>query len=225
METIKLSTQKRDLKMKAKNLRLNSKVPCVCYGPAEEPLALEADYQELRKTYQKAGTSSVIKLEIHGLKDELNVLIKDLQFNPISNKIEHVDFIRVNMNKPVYAVVPIKLIGKSKAVTDLGGVLEHQKSEVEIKCLPKYLMHEIEVDVSVIEDFHTSIHLRDLNLGEHVEIMDNLDDVIATVGMTRVEVEEPVAVEAAAPSAADVPASAQKSPEQKAEGKTEQKSK
>jgi len=200
MENIILQVKKRDLSVKPKYLRVQFLVPGICYGMNKEEIPLEVPYQACRKMYENAGTNTIIKLEGEGIPEDLNVLIQDLEYHPVTNKIEHIDFLRVDMNKPVYATVPLTFIGVSPAVLELGGTLTHHKHEIEIKCLPKYLIHDLQVDVSPIIDFHTSIHIKDLIVGEGVEIIDSPDDVVATAVRQTVEEvapKEEVAVEGA----------------------------
>ncbi len=173
----------------AKYLRAENFIPAVCYGAKQDAVSLKVDYQTFRKMYSKAGTNTVIQLDGEGL-DHLDVLVHDVDYDPVTDNIMHIDFLRIEKNKPVHAMVPIVITGKAPAVADLGGILLHHKHEVEIKCLPKDLIHEIEVDVTKLVDFHTSVHVSDLVVSQAVEILDAPDDVIVNVSAPKTETAE-----------------------------------
>ncbi|MEK7447724.1 MAG: 50S ribosomal protein L25, partial [Patescibacteria group bacterium] len=97
----------------------------------------------------------------------------------------------------ITASIPLNFTGDSKAVIDLSGSLITNKSEVEVECLPADLPHEIEVDISVLEDFEAVIHVKDIKVPEGVEIKDDLEETVALVEPPRseeelAELEEPV---------------------------------
>ncbi|KKP39462.1 MAG: ribosomal 5S rRNA E-loop binding protein Ctc/L25/TL5, large subunit ribosomal protein L25 [Candidatus Peregrinibacteria bacterium GW2011_GWF2_33_10] len=189
MSTLTLTAKKRDLAVKAKYLRAKSLIPCICYGNKKNAMPIQIDYQEFRKIFKNAGYSTVLKLQTEDFADQLDVMVQDVQYHPVNGTIEHVDLVMVDMNKPIHAVVPFIFVGKAAAVTEFGGTLEYQKKEVNIKCLPKDLIHEIEVDVTPVKDFHTSIHLRDIVVNPVIEILDSLDDVIVTATKPKAEEE------------------------------------
>lgn len=199
MEMTLLPAELRTSGEKAKAVRQRSRIPAVYYGHGKKNLSLSLDYQTFRKTFDKAGESTVVELSIDGQK--VPVLIYDVQYNPVTDRISHVDFYHVDMEKEVTTKVPVKLVGMAPAVKNLGGILTTHKHEITIRCLPKYLIHSVEVDVSSLEDFHSSIHVKSLKVSPEVKILDDPEDAIANVRPVRVEEEAPkpeaVAVEGA----------------------------
>jgi len=122
METIKLEVTTRESNLSAKQLRDSKFVPCVYYGKGEKNLSLQAEYQPLRQVYLKAGHSSLVELNIDG-KTKKKVLIQDIQVHPLTLKIEHIDFMHVNLKEEITTSIPIEVVGVSLAVKDFGGVM------------------------------------------------------------------------------------------------------
>lgn len=188
METIALEVKSRNAEVSAEDVRRQDLIPCVFYGHKTENKSLEVDYQTFRKVYDKAGGNTVIELDIDG-KDKTNVLIHDLQYDPVTGKFTHVDFKFVDLNKEVTTDVPLVATGESNAVKDLGGTLQ-TRDAVTVKCIAKNIPHEIEFDITSLEDFNSSIHIGDLKLPEGVEILDDPELTVASVAAPRAEEEE-----------------------------------
>lgn len=197
METIELNASKRNKSHSATFVRAQGKIPAEFYGRGMDNLSIEMDYQAFRKAFKAAGESTIIDLKIEG-GASLKVLVHDVQYDPLSDQIRHVDFINVRMDEEVHTHIPLEFVGVSNAVKNLGGVFNAPISEVEVKCLPKYLVHSIQVDISVLEDFTHSIHVRDLVIPEGITVLNDPDLSVAAVGAPRVEEEAPA--ETAAPA-------------------------
>jgi len=197
MEKIKLQAKKREIFGKqVSSLRREGLVPVVLYGKGKENMSLSVDKKEFDRVYKMSGGSTIIQVEIDGEKTK-NVLVKEVAHNPVNDSIIHADFYQIKMSEKITAQIPLNFIGDSKAVIDLGGSLITNKSEVEIECLPADLPHEIEVDISVLEDFESVIHLKDIKVPEGVEIKDDIEETVANVEPPRseeemAELEEPV---------------------------------
>lgn len=196
MPTLMLQAERRSLTIKPRKVRNSGKIPAVSYGRGKEASHLALDYQGFRKIFAKAGENTVIELDIEGQKAP--VLIHDVQYDPVSDRISHVDFYLVDMTKEVTTKVPVKCIGLAPAVKNLGGILTVHKHEITVRCLPKDLIPVIEVDVTSLENFHSSIHLKDLKFPPTLKIMDSLEDTIVNVRPPKIEEEEAKPAEAAA---------------------------
>lgn len=181
----KLEVQSRDTSQSAKNLRAEGVIPAVLYGEGVENQNFQMDYQTFRRLYKEAGGNTIIDLDVAGKK--FKALVQHVDFDPVTDKMTHVDFINVRMDKEITAKVPLEFVGQAPAVKDLGGILTHAQEEVEVKCLPDALIHSIEVDVSGLEDFHTSITVGDLTVPEGVEILDDLELPVASVSAPQEE--------------------------------------
>jgi large subunit ribosomal protein L25 len=131
-------------------------------------------------------------------------MIKDVQIDPLTRKMEHIDFVRVLMDEVVRTTVPVHVIGSAPGVK-VGGMLDTQIRELHIECLPNAIPDSIDVDISNL-NMHEFIHVSDLKLPEGVKVLEDLERVV--VGVTHLRaVEEPTAptVEAgAAPAEPEV---------------------
>lgn len=210
MESILLEAAARKLTDKGKALRAGGRIPAIYYGRARENMPLQLEYQKFKKVFEKAGENTIVELSVDGKK--YPVLVYDVQYDPISDAITHVDFMHVDMQKEVTTSVKVVIVGVAPAVKNLGGILDIQKHEIKIKCLPKDLIHSIEVDVSGIVDFHTSVHVKDLKLPSVIKILDNETDTVVTAVPPKAEEEEvkpaeavAVPAEGAAPAGAPAP--------------------
>ena len=145
--TINGSTRKALGKKSTKDLRKQDMVPCVLYGESE-PIhftAKEIDFSKLVYT-PNAHTVKII-LE----KKELDAILQDIQFHPLSDKILHIDFYQLNENKEVSMEIPVKTEGSAPGVLITGGVLILNQRKLKVKALPKNLPDFITVDISNLE--------------------------------------------------------------------------
>jgi len=195
--TIKLNANLRtNLGRKAKYVREAGKIPAVVYGHKTENANLELNYVEFVKILEEAGESTILDVSVDG-KEPLKALISDVQYSPVSGRISHVDLHQVNMKEKINAHVEIKFVGESRVVKEESGMIMHNISEVEIRCLPSDLIHEIIVDVSSLNNFDDTITLAGLNLPSNIEILDHEDeDIVAIAVEPKAQVEEAPAVEA-----------------------------
>ena len=190
MDFVQLVAEKRDTALKPKHLRSKSILPAEFYGHGKENLSLQMDYQAFRHAYKKAGESTVIELEVGGQKEPITVLVHEIQYDPMTGKILHVDFKNVRMDEEVNTNIPLEFVGIAPAVKDLSGILMTNISELEVKCLPKYLVHSIEVDITSLEDFNAVIHVSDLIVPENIEVITDPERSVVTVMAPREEEEE-----------------------------------
>lgn len=197
MDTIALSSQQRDTTQTNNALRKSNLVPCIVYGNETDNVQIMCDYNTLFKVYAKAGESTVIDLDVNG--KTLPVLIHAIDFDPVSDRIIHVDFYAVNLKKAIEANVPLHFVGVSPAVKDEGGVLVTIRDHVTVECLPRDLPHAIDVDISAMVEFDVALHVSDIIVPKGVTILDEPDTGIATVQQPRSAVE--ASADAAAPAA------------------------
>jgi large subunit ribosomal protein L25 len=207
MDTLVLEAQTRDAKVLPRSLRRMKQIPAVVYGPANEPFSISMEYQAFRRTFKEAGESSLIDLKIEGGKT-YKVLVHDVQFNPISDVIDHVDFLSVRMDQLLTTTIPVELVGIAPAVKDHGGILTLPQQEIPVRCLPGDLIKTITIDVSGLKTFHDSIHARDLQISDKIQVMLDPDASVVTVLPPRKEDE--TAAAAATPAAAAAPAAGAK---------------
>jgi large subunit ribosomal protein L25 len=180
METITLKAEVRTLMGRDTiDLRLNNVIPVVVYGMGEEALSLQVSRSQFDRVYGQAGESTVVQLDLDG--KQIPVLIHDMQIEPQTDFTIHADFLRVDMTKKVEAGIQIVFIGEAAAVETLGGTLVQNLDEVEVRALPGALVREIEVDISKLATFDDAIHVSDIVVPAGIEILTEMDTVVATV--------------------------------------------
>jgi large subunit ribosomal protein L25 len=184
--TLKVEVRSERGKQLAK-ARKEGKLPAIVYGPKEESQALFVDQRTFDKLFKDAGESTIITLM--GLKEDTEVLVHDIAFDPIRGGVTHVDFYAIERGKELTVDVPLEYIGEAPAIK-LGGTLTKVLHEVEVTCRPSKLPQHIVVDVSALVDFETQIHVKDIVVPEGVTITNDLEDVVALVQVVEEEVEE-----------------------------------
>jgi large subunit ribosomal protein L25 len=178
----------------AKKLRKNNQIPATFYGPSREPLKLAMDYPELEGLIKRSGGENIIldlKVKSEDGTQTWNVILKDLQIDPIRDTYLHADFYEISMDKEITVNVPIHLINTPAGVEEEGGILQHVRRELSVSCLPDKLIEALEVDVSQLE-IGDSVHIRDLVLPEGIKSLDEENLTIAVVAPPTVMPEEAV---------------------------------
>jgi len=197
MLTAKSCTEKNG---KAKNIRGQGFVPAVIYGPNIGNSNIKIEKLELERTLSSAGESSLIDLIIDN-KPAMKVIAKQIQRDIIKDNIIHVDFYQVDMNKRIAIEIPLNFIGKSKAESELGGILVKNIDSIKAECLPGDLVDKIDVDTSGLVAYNDVIKVSDLICPQDITLVNKEDEVIASVVEPRrveeeKEEEEEVAEEA-----------------------------
>lgn len=193
VDKVKLSAKTRDLTgKKVKQLRNNGEIPAVLYGTGRKPAVITLDAHDFALLYRTAGGNTIVEVTIEdaeGNKEKKNALIYKVDVDPVKGKILHADLLQIKMNEKITATIPLKFVGDSAAVIDLGGSLLTVRDEVEVECLPGDLPHEIEVNIGDLTDFDSVIHVSDLAVSENVAILGDLEETIAYVEAPRTDEE------------------------------------
>lgn len=189
-EKYTLTAKKREKsKHSARDSRKAGNVPGVIYGHGVDPVSISVHYSDLLRTFRKAGQSAVIDLDVDG--KSVKVLIHRYTLDPVRNTFTHADFLAVNMKEKTMVRVPLHFVGESDAVKNLGGVFLSNHNELEIRCLPSEIPHEIEVEISSLENLHDHITIENLDLPEALEIMHlDLKTVLCSITGRAAEEEE-----------------------------------
>ncbi len=215
MKTITIEGQLRTESGKAstRQLRSQDKVPGVIYGGAKE-INFSAPAASLKPlVYTPDFQFAEVKLDGESFK----CILKDLQFDKVSDKLIHIDLLELVEDKRVIAAIPLKFTGSAAGVK-AGGNLQTKMKSLKVKTLPKYLKENIEVDVTNLE-LNGNIRVEDVKI-EHYEILNSPRIPIASVTLTRELKQEEAAVtpEAAAPAATATPAATTTAPSKPAAG-------
>lgn len=182
-----LTAEKRtDTGKRAKRLLTGGRLPAVVYGPKQESTPVTLSAREFEKVLRDAGESSVVGLT--GLGETLQVLIHDVDLDPVTSTPRHVDFYAIEKGAKVEVAVPLEFVGESAAVK-AGANLVKVLHELEIEAAPADLPHEITVDISVLVAVGDQIHVRDLVIPKGVEVKAEPDQVVALIQEVTEEVE------------------------------------
>jgi large subunit ribosomal protein L25 len=185
---ITLKVEKREAKADVAALRKAGKIPAVFYGKKEASTPITVSAVDFIKTYKSAGESTVVILKGEGV--EVESLIHDMDLHPVTGKPQHVDFYVFEKGKKIKVDVPLEFVGVAPAVKELGGTLIKVLHTIEIEALPKDLPHKIEVDISALVDFKSSIKAGDIKLPAGVELAAKADDIVASAAEAKAEEEE-----------------------------------
>ncbi|MFA6397356.1 MAG: 50S ribosomal protein L25 [Candidatus Paceibacterota bacterium] len=186
----KLQAKKRDTKENLEFLRKSGQIPAVFYGSDKKTTSISINKIEFDKIWKEAGESSTITLESESGKIE--TLIHDVQVDPISNLPIHIDFLVIDINKPVEVEVSLDFTGISPAIKNGLGILVKVLHEVQVEALPKDLPHEIKVDISTLENLDDQILAKDVILPSGVTMITDKDDVVVMIGQMKEEKEEEI---------------------------------
>ncbi|MCW5850410.1 MAG: 50S ribosomal protein L25 [Anaerolineae bacterium] len=195
-QQIDLPAQQRTITgKKVSQLRRTGIIPAVVYGHHKAATNIQVDERALHQTLMRAGMNRLINIQLGA--EGVMALVRDIQREPISQRVVHVDFLAVAMDEPITANVPIHLEGVAPAL-DQGGTLLQALAEIEIRALPADLIAGVTVDVSKLADYDAVIHVRDIQVPERVEVLTDGDELVAKVAPPAVEEEEVAAEEAPA---------------------------
>jgi len=182
----------------ARRLRRSGKTPGILYG-GPSPVNIAVDPREVfRIIHGHEGSTQLLRMTFAGSKDSRMVILRDLQLDPVSEDLVHVDLQEVNMDKPIQVTVALRHVGEPIGVRDTQGILEMVLREVQVSCLPANIPEDIKADVSnlAIGDVLT---VAELAVPEGVRVLTDRAQAVATVAPPAVEeVAAPVAVVAGA---------------------------
>lgn len=155
----------------SRKLRMDNKTPGVLYSGGKQAVALQCDAAELyKKLFEIRRRNAVITLSIEGDdKGERHVLLQEVQKNPTTDSVLHVDFLEIALENPVIFTVPLKYVGTPKGV-DMGGELRVMAHSVRLQGCPLDIPDDVEVDIKGL-DKGQSLHYEDITLPEKVKML------------------------------------------------------
>ncbi len=204
--TIKATGRNVEGKGASRRLRRTAQLPAIVYGAGAAPQAIQIEHEQIwLASHHEWFYSSILNLDVDGKVEQ--VLLRDMQRHPYKQLIMHLDFQRVSADQALRASVPLHFLNedKSPAGKTAGVLVLHELNEVEVSCLPKDLPEFIEVDLGALK-VGDIIHLSELKLPAGVEIPElklGKEHDVAVVIAKHAKEED---VDAAAPDAAEVPA-------------------
>jgi large subunit ribosomal protein L25 len=174
----------------ARALRRQGKLPAILYGPGTEPFLLAVDTIDLEQALKKGQVEHVLfNIVVHNNGETFikSAMIKELQTDPISRNLLHVDFYEIAMDRKITVKVPVVTTGKSPGV-ELGGILQIIRRELEVFCFPNEIPETIEVDITGL-DIGDSVHVQDIIPEGNIEIPSDVNFTVITVISPKVEEE------------------------------------
>lgn len=208
MKTIDLKVQARETvgKKAAKEVRRQGKVPAILYGRGVTPTPLAVDVKEFhRATHTRAGGNVLISLKVEGAKGkkETTCLIKEVQRDPVTDEVWHIDFTTISLTEKIQVKVPLRILDVEQSIgMKEGGVLDVVHHEIEVECLPTAIPERLELSGKGLK-IGDVIHLKELSFPEGVTPLLGPEEVIVTLHPPRKE-EEAAAAAAEAPTEPEV---------------------
>ncbi|HEU4712271.1 MAG TPA: 50S ribosomal protein L25 [Pyrinomonadaceae bacterium] len=187
----------------ARRARREGMVPITIYGGGAETVAAVAPLRDLAAILRtEAGRNTIFTVEVDGV-GATEVMFHDRQIDPVKGRLIHADLTRLVKGQKIEVTVPLHLSGEPVGVKEKQGVLEQIIREIQIRCEPREIPDSIDIDVTHL-DVHDLLHVSDIKVAEGIEILTDADQVIATVGIVKEEVEAPVAGEGEEPAEPEV---------------------
>jgi large subunit ribosomal protein L25 len=193
MKKLSLKVEKRKVfGRKVKKLRQEGVIPANIYGRNVRSEAVEVNSVDFSKVYKDAGETQVVYLELGGEKRP--VLIHNVQKNPVTGELVHVDFLQIDLKEKVTASIGVVGVGESPAEKQGLGTIVFYTDEIEVEALPTDLPEKLEVDLSSIKEINQVILVKDLNIDmSKINVRTNPDEIVVKLEPFEEEKEEAAA--------------------------------
>jgi large subunit ribosomal protein L25 len=186
-------------------LRNKGHIPANLYGYGTESVAVSVDEPEFIKAYREVGKNGVINLNVDG--KNFSVMVQEMQIHPLRNVVTHIDFIAIDLNKETEADVPVVLSGESPGVKE-GGILQRVLATVSVRALPADFPEQLEASVDGL-NISDSLYVKDLPKASNYEILNEEDEVVASVTPPKIQDDETDPDTEEADEAGDAPESSE----------------
>ena len=200
MSVIQLKGTRRESigKGGARKARAAGQIPAVLYGHGETPVPVAINRDEFQAAVRHhKGGNAIVNLNIGG--PDVTTLVRDVQYDPVSHVILHLDFQHISLSEMIEVEVPLHLIGLALGVREGGGLVEHITRQIEIRCLPTAIPSHLDVDITELA-LGESLHVRDLKI-EGYTVLTHPDITVAAVVAPAAEEVAAVPVEGVAAAA------------------------
>ena len=184
---IKAESRQEVGKKIAKNLRKQGKIPAIIYGENKKSIPISISMDEVKKILKtEKGENTVLKIQRDDI--EVDAMLKEVQYDYLCDHIIHADFLRIDLEKPVIARVPILVKGEPIGVRLEDGIFDFMTREIQVKCLPTKIPQNFEIEVSGLHSGN-SIKAEDLTIDEEIKVLSDPHQVICAV-TTKIKAEE-----------------------------------
>lgn len=189
MSEMSLQVEKREKTGKGgcRQARMRGQIPAVVYGSGKDSVPIQVNRKTFVEMMRKAGSENpILLLKLSDTGQERHAMIREMQRNPVSRQVIHIDFQRIEMTDKVRVTVPVELTGTAYGVKVEGGLIDFVVREVHIECLPGDIPKHLELDVTEMRAGQHA-EAKDLKLPSGVTLLDEPERVILSVVHTRTE--------------------------------------
>lgn len=184
---LKAAERVRDAKGANRRLRVAGRVPGIVYGAGADPRQVEVSAHDMEMIlHGRSRAGEVLNLQFEGGAKEVT-LLREVQRHPVSRKLQHLDFLRVDVNKEVEVEVPVHGVGTPAGVRE-GGVLEHLTRTLKVRCTPLTIPASIEIDIEGLDVNH-SLHVGEAKLPEGLVVLNDAETPLFAVLPPRTQAE------------------------------------
>ncbi len=172
-----------------RRLRAAGRVPGNVYGLNLDPFKVSVDPRRIEELLRyETGRNTILTLSMAGKDEGRDVMVRELQRDPVTERLLHVDFVRVDPKQAVHVRVPVQLIGTPEGVKNELGVIDFVHRDILVSCLPAAIPEHLDVDIS---ELHIGQHVavKDLSVHEGVELLEDGETIVAVVAAPRKEAE------------------------------------
>jgi large subunit ribosomal protein L25 len=206
---------------KTRFLRRQGQTPAHLFGHGVESLALQCDTDEIQNVIAEKGTTRLVNIKVGGEKEARSVFVREIQRDPLTGMLIHVDLYQVNKSEKIKVALPVIFVGNAPALKQKNNIIEHIVNELDVESLPDDLPPRIEIDISVLAEGNQSISVRDIKLKTGVTIVAPPDQLVVKISQVAEEKEAVAAVTTEAAAATEAAGKAAEAPA--AEAKPEKK--
>ena len=194
MEKVVIEAKKRtEVGKKVKQVRKNGFIPAIIYGRDLDPMPISLERHSSTQILNKVSGSTILTVNVEG--KEHSTIIREVQRDHIKNEFLHLDFLAVSLSEKLRTNISLTLIGIAPVLEEFDALIVAGISEVEVECLPQDLVDTIEVDVSSLAEIGAAIYLKDVSVPANIEILTDLEELVAVASAVKEEVVEEEEVE------------------------------
>ncbi len=205
-QTELLATTREILGKKVRFLRRQGITPTHLFGHNVESVALQCDTTQLKRVLAQTGQTRLISLKIDETKKPRNVVVREVQREPRTRELLHVDFYQVSMAEKIRVEVPIVSIGEAPALKVKENFLLQELNSLSVECLPGEIPNRVEIDLTSLTGVGRAIHVKDIMLDKDGTILSNPEQLIVKISARHIEeIEVEVEEEVEAPVEAELP--------------------
>jgi len=193
-QTELLATTRETLGKKVRFLRRQGITPVHLFGHNVESVALQCDTAQLKRVLAQTGRTRLISLKVDEARKPRNVVIREVQREPRTSELLHVDFYQVNMAEKIRVEVPIVSIGEAPALKLKENFLLQELNSLSVECLPGEIPNRVDIDLTSLTEVGQAIHVKDIMLDKEGTILNNPEQLVVKISARHIEklVEEEV---------------------------------